>query len=163
MVKNLPEIYLASIPGTGRSPGEGNGNPLQYSCLENPTDRGAWQVTAHRVTKSWTWLKWQSMHASSFPSTICWEDCILSTEWSWEYARVHFGALYSIPLAHISVFRPVSHCFDYSSFVIKFEIRKNQFSNFCCSFLGFFFFFWLLRSLDIRMGVSISGRNIIGL
>ena len=39
-----------SIPGSGRSPGEGNGNPLQYSCLENPTDRGAWQATVHGVT-----------------------------------------------------------------------------------------------------------------
>ena len=38
-----------SIPGLGRSPGEGNGNPLQYSCLENPIDRGAWQATVHRV------------------------------------------------------------------------------------------------------------------
>ena len=45
-----------SIPGSGRSPGEGNGYPLQYSCLEDPTDRGAWQATVHRVTKSWTWL-----------------------------------------------------------------------------------------------------------
>ena len=41
-----------SIPGLGRSPGEGNGNPLQYSCLENPTVREAWQATAHRVVKS---------------------------------------------------------------------------------------------------------------
>ena len=40
------------IPGSGRSPGEGNGNPLQYSCLENPMDRGAWQATVHGVTKS---------------------------------------------------------------------------------------------------------------
>ena len=40
-----------SIPGLGRSPGEGNGNPLQYSCLENPTDRGAWQATVHGVTR----------------------------------------------------------------------------------------------------------------
>ena len=43
-----------SIPGLGRSPGEGNGNPLQYSCLENPIDRGAWQATAHGVAKSQT-------------------------------------------------------------------------------------------------------------
>ena len=40
-----------SIPGSGRSPGEGNGNPLQYSCLENPMDRGAWQVIVHGVAK----------------------------------------------------------------------------------------------------------------
>ena len=38
-----------SIPGSGRSSGEGNGNPLRYSCLENPTDRGAWQATVHGV------------------------------------------------------------------------------------------------------------------
>ena len=43
---------MGLIPGSGRSPGEGNGNPLQYSCLENPMDRGAWRATAHVVTKS---------------------------------------------------------------------------------------------------------------
>ena len=42
---------VGSIPGLGGSPGEGDGNPLQYSCLENPMDRGAWQATVHRVTK----------------------------------------------------------------------------------------------------------------
>ena len=45
-----------SIPGLGRSPGEGNGNPFQYSCLENPMDRGAWQAIVHGVAISWTWL-----------------------------------------------------------------------------------------------------------
>ena len=47
---------LGLIPGSGRSLGEGNGNPLQYSCLENPTDRGAWRATVHVFTKSWTQL-----------------------------------------------------------------------------------------------------------
>ena len=47
---------LCSIPGLGRSLGEGNGNPLQYSCLENPMDGGAWQTMVHRVTKSRTRL-----------------------------------------------------------------------------------------------------------
>ena len=42
-----------SIPGTGRSPGGGHGNPLYYSCLENPMDRGAWWAAVHRVTKKW--------------------------------------------------------------------------------------------------------------
>ena len=42
------------IPGSGRSPGEGNGNPLQYSCLENSKDRGAWWATVHGVTRSQT-------------------------------------------------------------------------------------------------------------
>ena len=43
---------LGSIPGSGRSPGEGNGNPLQYSCLENPIGGGAWWATVHGVTKN---------------------------------------------------------------------------------------------------------------
>jgi len=49
VVKNLPAIIgdTGSIPGWGRSPGEGNGNPLQYSCLGNPMDRGAWRATGH--------------------------------------------------------------------------------------------------------------------
>ena len=47
---------LGLIPGSERSPGEGNGNPLQYSCLENPMDGGAWWATVHRVTKSQTRL-----------------------------------------------------------------------------------------------------------
>ena len=44
----------SSIPGLGRSPGEGNGNPFQYSCLENPMDEKAWWARVHRVAKSWT-------------------------------------------------------------------------------------------------------------
>ena len=47
---------LGSIPRSGKSPGEGNGTPLQYSCLENPMDRGAWWATIHGVAKSQTWL-----------------------------------------------------------------------------------------------------------
>ena len=54
---------LGSIPGLGRSPREGNGNPLQYSCLENPMDAGAWWVTVHGVTKGWTRLSdFTSLH-----------------------------------------------------------------------------------------------------
>ena len=54
---------LGSIPGLGRSPGKGNGNPLQYSCLENPMDGGAWWATVHRVTKSRTRLSdFTSLH-----------------------------------------------------------------------------------------------------
>ena len=54
---------MGSIPGSGSSPGGGHGNPLQYSCLENPMDRGAWWATVHGVEKSWTWLNWLSAHA----------------------------------------------------------------------------------------------------
>ena len=61
VVKNLPANEgdlrdAGSVPGTGRSPGEGNGKPLQYSCQENPMDRGTWQATVHGIAKSQTQL-----------------------------------------------------------------------------------------------------------
>ena len=59
----------SSIPGLERSSGEGNGNPLQYSCLENHIDRGAWQAAVHRVTKSRTWLKRLSTHTHTHTHT----------------------------------------------------------------------------------------------
>ena len=69
MAKNLPAsagqvTHSGPVPGLGRSSGEENGNPLQYSCLENLTDRGAWWATVHRVTKSRTQLKEFDMHSS---------------------------------------------------------------------------------------------------
>ena len=71
VVKNLPANAgdireVALIPGWGRSPGGRHGNPLQYSCLENPIDRGAWRATVHGVTKSQTQLKQLSMHADTY-------------------------------------------------------------------------------------------------
>jgi len=59
VVKNLPANagdakHMGSVPGLERSPGGGHGNPLQYSCQENPMDRGDWQTTVHEVAKSWT-------------------------------------------------------------------------------------------------------------
>ena len=68
MVKNLPfnagDVKdVGPIPESGRSPGGGHGNTLQYSCLENPMDRGAWQATVHKVTKNWTQLKRFNTHA----------------------------------------------------------------------------------------------------
>ena len=55
VVKNLPSNAgdTGSIPESGRSPGGGNGNPLQYSCLGNPVERGTWRATVHEVSKSW--------------------------------------------------------------------------------------------------------------
>ena len=58
VLKNLPASAgdvkdVGSIPGSGRSPGGGQGSPLHYSCLENPMDRGAWWATVHAVAKSW--------------------------------------------------------------------------------------------------------------
>ena len=70
VVKNLPANAgdirdEGSIPGLGRSPGGGHGNPLQDSCLENHMDREAWWATVHRVTKTCTWLKRLSTHTPS--------------------------------------------------------------------------------------------------
>ena len=94
LVKNLPTNARHAgdsslIPGLGRSPGWGNGNPLQYSCLENPIDRGAWRATVHRVTrgqmteatehtytknqwsnKSFFLLSQKSLHVSCWPSAL---------------------------------------------------------------------------------------------
>ena len=70
VVKNLPANARdtrdrGSIPGLGSSPGRGHGNPLQYSCLENPKDRGAWWATVHGVKKSQTRRKKLSTHIHS--------------------------------------------------------------------------------------------------
>ena len=71
MVKNPPAnagdiTDVGLIPELGRSPGEGHGNPLQHSCLENPMDRGAWRATVHTGTKSQTQLKRPSLQASGY-------------------------------------------------------------------------------------------------
>ena len=65
MIKNPPanagdKRDMGSVSGSGRSPGGGHGDPLQYSCLENPMDRGAWQAAVHRVVKSRTLLRQHS-------------------------------------------------------------------------------------------------------
>ena len=72
VVKNLPASAgdvreAGSVPGWGRSPGGGNGNPLLYSCLENPMDRKAWWAAVHTVTTSWTQLKRPSTHPHIIP------------------------------------------------------------------------------------------------
>ena len=73
MIKGPTSAYNAgdpvSIPGWGRSPGEGNGTPLQYSCLENPMDGGAWWATVHGVAKSRTRL---SDFTFTFPTSPGW-------------------------------------------------------------------------------------------
>ena len=78
---------LGSIPGLGRSPGEGTGNPLQYSCLENLMDREAWWATVHRVAKSWTGL-------SDFTFTFMMIElrCLTSSAY---YFQFHCSLLFS--------------------------------------------------------------------
>ena len=75
VVKNPPAKArdireVGSIQECGRSPGRGHGNPLRYSCLENPMDRGTWKAPVHRFTKSWAPLKQISMHAYIWPPLL---------------------------------------------------------------------------------------------
>ena len=83
MVKNPPASIgdTGSIPGSGRSPGGGNGNALQSSCLQNCMDRGAWQATVHRVAQRWTRLKRLSTLVQGFRETsLLGFDCYSSVQ-----------------------------------------------------------------------------------
>ena len=84
---------LGLIPGSGRSPGGGHGSPLQYSYLENPMDRGAWQATVHRVGKSQTQLKWFSMHAVSVVAVPSWLSSIDGGGFSFLHTLSSLGSL----------------------------------------------------------------------
>jgi len=76
---------MASIPGSGRSPGGRHGNPLQYSCLEHPIDRGAWRATLHRVAKSQTRLKQLSMHAHTPLSELLFNSMVTAPYFSIQF------------------------------------------------------------------------------
>ena len=86
-IKNLPANTghpgdPSLIPGSGRSPGGGNGNPLQYPCLENPVDRGAWWAIVHGVTKSQDMTEWLStQHTSSGSGS--WLGPRVLAPWGW--------------------------------------------------------------------------------
>ena len=110
MVKNPPANAgdirdVDSILGWGRSPGGGHGNPLQYSCLENPIDRGAWWATVHRVAKGLTRLKclsthilwaWGGVKVSTFqegnegrrPCSSCWKNYMRIQSFPWSSERI---------------------------------------------------------------------------
>ena len=95
VVKNPPANAgdirdTVSIPGSGRSPGGGHGNPPQYSCLENPMDRGAWQATVHGVVQRQTWLKRLSSHECNFKlmqtAGTLWAASTLNQKWFYHTA-----------------------------------------------------------------------------
>ena len=85
------------IPGLGRSLGGGHGNPLQYSCLESPLDRGAWWATVHRVAKSWAWLKRLSTHTHAWAHYIYAHRVDTPTN-KYEYVNMRDEMLSALPL-----------------------------------------------------------------
>ena len=119
VVKNPPanERDMGSIPRSRRSPGGRHGNPLQYSCPENPMDRGAWRHIAHWVAKSWTCLKQLSMHAcprgyrknAFFPNYLSseFQTCkikpILATMYHYWLLSDHNNCCYSVAKLHTKV------------------------------------------------------------
>ena len=99
---------LGLIPGWERSPGEGNGNPLQYSCLENPMDRGAWWASVHGVAKSWTRLSDFTFTFIIYMRSIYFVECIstsflfiakkYSIEWIYLiYSSIRYSAFIFVP------------------------------------------------------------------
>ena len=112
---NAEEIRdVGSIPGLGRSPGGGHGNPLWYSCLENPMDREVWWATVHSVTKSQTRLKRLSTHA-----LVCTKNCLESWGHSNKSRTLSSQSLYSWGLfggSHYSASRkPSIHTWTWSA------------------------------------------------
>ena len=92
-VKNLPLApsgkndirYTGSINGLGKSSGEGNDNPLQYSYLENSMDSGVWQATVHGVPKSWTWLSdWTELNWTEGYRLVAWEPIVWLEDWNFQ-------------------------------------------------------------------------------
>ena len=87
-VKNLPATGdLGSVPGSGRSPGGGHGNPLQYSCLENPVDRGAWQdqsIGSQRVGHDWSNLA----HTHAYACVPTWWEELTHCQRPWCWKRL---------------------------------------------------------------------------
>ena len=118
VVKNPPDSAgdikdMSSIPGSGRSPGGGHGKPLQYSCLETLMHRGAWWATVYSVTKSWTRLKWLSVHSCLMVLTWSWLLNNRVLYWKSSLIRKDFQQIYSWPsifvVAHPRV-KPTVDC-----------------------------------------------------
>ena len=88
VVRNLPanagdKRDVGSIPRLRQSPGRGHGNLLQYSCWDNPMDRGTYQVTVHRIPQSWTRLKQFSIHAlMAFSQVLLWRSSSILISWA---------------------------------------------------------------------------------
>ena len=101
VAKNLPANAgdardMGLLPGSGRSPGGGHGNPLQYSCLENPMDRRAWGATVHRVTQSQTWL--ERLNTPRNWPHVCSDQFVIGESWKFYKAQKGATAMSNSPL-----------------------------------------------------------------
>ena len=104
-----------SIPGSERSPRGGHGYLLQYSCLQNPMDRGAWWGTVHGVAKSWTWLKRPSIHACMQP----WQD-------QWEQPHPPQPAVFFSRLSVLLMYKLDGFCFPPRCFLVSWRRQIHQ-------------------------------------
>ena len=150
VVKNLPANAgdrrdAGSILGSGRSPGGGHGNPLQHSRLENPRDRGAWQVAVQGATKSQTWLKRLSIYAqkhryrniSFYCSLLCFEYNALKKK----KASGRFGAN-----LHWS-----SQCQHFFNSIGSFPIMVSHTGNSCNISIFFTVIFSIMKFISLIM------------
>ena len=129
VVKNSGDLRDAgSIPGSGRSLGEWNGNPLQYSSLENPMDRGAWWATLLGVTKSQTWLKQLSTDAQEHPKVML--------QISLERSALWHSAFFKVQLSHLYMTSGKTIALTTQTFVSKvMSLLFNMLSRFVIVFL----------------------------
>jgi len=150
VVKNLPANArdlrdAGSVPGLWRYPGGGDGNPLQYSCLENPIDRRAWWATVHRIAKSWEQPKQLSMHTHSvYMSTLLSQESIHSI-----CSRVsNFPFLifsYTLKVLDLSSLVHLNFSFSLKTLVCP-SLVPVHFYVFCFSVL--YLFFMLLQAIS---------------
>ena len=143
VVKSLPANTLdlrdsGSIFGLGRSSGGGHGNPLQYSCLENPMDTGAWWAIVHRLAKSWTWSKQLSTQLPFLPpgdlsnpeidpvslGSYCIGRQILY-HWATQEAYIYIGMIYT----HLYIRMIYTHLYYLQLFLIFHRFHISKFTS----------------------------------
>ena len=124
-VYNAGDLGLS--PGSGRSPGEGNSNPLQYCCLENPMDRGAWYATVYGVTKSWTRLSdFTSLHFFQSLQMYTFSSHLNKTEQQKQpllHSMSPFQKCSKIRLSLFSLLRSSLFCLDL--FKLRFHLNSS--------------------------------------
>ena len=131
VAKNLPANAgdvrdMDLIPGSGRSPGEGKGYPLQYSCLLNPKDRGAWRAIVHRVAKSWTWLKQLSTEHRTAHQFLSEKGLDKTPNWLIPFTFGHIFFIYALSIYTLKLWWFSTNLF----MSVQFSSYKN-FSQFC--------------------------------